>query len=80
MQKKKTIIEAQMLAESAVDKNLKNRYGTSVDENMSRSHAKDVQTKIHTLRDSFKQFLDKDKFSPLTFNDLTEFFIQTNVK
>lgn len=76
--KKTTLQAASMLAEGANDENLKSRYGTSVDEYMSREHAKEVRQKINDLRGEFLK-IGKDKNDTLTFEELTNFFNQNNV-
>jgi len=76
--KKTTLQTAQMLAEGVTDENLKNRYGTSVNEYMSREHSKEIQKRITQLRDEFFQ-IGKTKNSQITFNELVSFFNERNV-
>ena len=79
LNKKTTLQAASMLAEGATDENLKSRYGTSVEEYMSREHAKNVREQITKLRKEFTQ-INKEKNSPITLDELTYFFTQTNVR
>jgi hypothetical protein len=67
-----------MLAEGVTDENLKNRYGTSVNEYMTREHSKEIQKKINQLRDEFSK-IGKNKNSQITFNELVSFFNERNV-
>jgi len=76
--KKSTLQTAQMFVEGVTDENLKNRYGTSVNEYMSHAHSKEIQEKINQLRNEFAQ-IGKTKNSPITFNDLVTFFNERNV-
>jgi hypothetical protein len=69
---------AQILAEGVTDENLKNRYGTSVNEYMTREHSKEIQKKINQLRDEFSK-IGKNKNSQITFNELVSFFNERNV-
>lgn len=78
IEKKTTLQTARMIQEGAKDDILKSRYGTSVDEYISREHAKEMKNQIHALRESFK-IMNKEKNSSLTLNDLTEYFQKTNV-
>ena len=76
--KKTTLQTAQILAEGETDENLKNRYGTSVNEYMTREHSKEIQKKINQLRDEFSK-IGKNKNSQITFNELVSFFNERNV-
>ena len=76
--KKTTLQTAQMFVEGVTDENLKNRYGTSVNEYMSHEQSKKIQEKINILRNEFAQ-IGKSKTSPITFNELIEFFNKKNV-
>ena len=76
--KKTTLQTAQMLAEGVTDENLKNRYGTSVNEYMTREHSKEIQKKINQLRDEFSK-IGKTKNSQITFDELVSFFNERNV-
>ena len=53
LNKKTTLQTAEILAGSATDENLKKRYGTSVNEYMTREHAKEVRIQINKLRGEF---------------------------
>ena len=76
--KKTTLQTAQILAEGVTDENLKNRYGTNVNEYMTREHSKEIQKKINQLRDEFSK-IGKNKNSQITFNELVSFFNERNV-
>ena len=77
-QKKNTMQTAQLFAEEITDERLKNRFGTSVNEYMSHEQSKKIQQKINSLRNEFTQ-IGKSKTSPITFNELLDFFRQKNV-
>jgi hypothetical protein len=79
LNKKTTLQAAEMLADNAMDENLKKRYGTSVNEYMTREHAKDVRIRINELRAEFEKF-GKSKNSPLSLDELHEFLTKINVK
>ena len=74
IQRKNTLQAANEVAEEAVDIDLKKRYGTSIEEYMSREHAKEIRKEIANLA------IDKDKDSMINKNELKEFFNKTNVK
>ena len=76
--KNTTLQTAQMLSAGVTDQNLKNRYGTSVNEYMHHEHSKEIQGKINTLRSEFAQ-IGKSKTSEITFDELISFFNQRNV-
>lgn len=76
--KKTTLQTAQMFVQGVTDENLKNRYGTSVNEYMAHEHSKEIQAKINQLRGEFAQ-IGKSKNSPITFNELVSFFNERNV-
>ena len=76
--KKTTLQTAQMFVEGVTDENLKNRYGTSVNEYMSHEQSKKIQEKINLLRNEFAQ-IGKSKTSPITFNELVSLFDNKNV-
>jgi hypothetical protein len=76
--KKTTLQTAQMFVEGVTDENLKNRYGTSVNEYMSHEQSKKIQEKINVLRNEFAQ-IGKSKTSPITFNELVSLFDNKNV-
>ena len=78
MLRKNTLQAANEVAEEAIDIDLKRRYGTSIEEYMSRAHAKDLRKEISTLRNEFK-IIDKDKDSLINKNELKDFFNKTNV-
>ena len=77
--KKTTLQTAEMLADSAVDQNLKKRYGTSVNEYMTREHAKEMQNQINILRGEFEK-IGKNKNSTLSLEELQDFLNKINVK
>ncbi len=77
--KKPTLQTAQMFVQGVTDENLKNRYGTSVNEYMSHEQSKIIQEKINLLRNEFTQ-IGKSKNNPITFDELKSFFNQRNVK
>ena len=79
LNKKTTLQTAEMLADTAVDENLKKRYGTSVNEYMSREHAKEVRNQINVLRGEFERY-GKSKTSPLSLDELYDFLQKINVK
>ena len=76
--KKSTLQTAQMFVEGVTDENLKNRYGTSVNEYMSHEQSKRIQEKINMLRNEFAQ-IGKSKNNPITFDELKSFFNERNV-
>ena len=76
--KKSTLQTAQMFVEGVTDENLKNRYGTSVNEYMSHEQSKRIQEKINMLRNEFAQ-IGKSKNNPITFDELKSFFKEKNV-
>ena len=59
-------------------KNLKNRFGTSLNEYMGREQSKAIREKINTLRNEFTQ-IGKSKTDTITFDELTSFFNEKNV-
>ena len=77
-QKKNTLQTAQMFAEEITDENLKNRFGTSVNEYMGREQSKAIREKINTLRNEFTQ-IGKSKTDSITFDELISFFSERNV-
>ena len=79
IQRKTTLQTANELVSDTVDVNLKERYGTSIDEYMSREHAKEIRKQIEQLRNEF-QSIDKNKDSFLTKEELKDFFNKNNVK
>ncbi len=79
IQRKNTLQTANELVSDTVDVNLKERYGTSIDEYMSREHAKEIRKQIEQLRNEF-QSIDKNKDSFLTKEELKDFFNKNNVK
>ena len=76
--KKSTLQTAEMLADTAMDENLKKRYGTSVNEYMTREHAKEVQKQINVLRSEFEK-IGKNKMSPISLDELYNFLQKINV-
>ena len=76
--KKTTLQTAEMLADNAKDENLKKRYGTSVNEYMTREHAKEVRNQINVLRGEFEK-IGKSKTSTLSLEELHDFLIKINV-
>ena len=77
--KKPTLQTAQMFVQGVTDENLKNRYGTSVNEYMSHEQSKIIQEKINLLRNEFAK-IGKSKNNPITLDELKSFFNQKNVK
>ena len=77
-QRKNTLQTAQMFAEEITDENLKNRFGTSLNEYMGREQSKAIREKINTLRNEFTQ-IGKSKTDTITFDELTSFFNEKNV-
>jgi hypothetical protein len=67
-----------MFAEEITDENLKNRFGTSVNEYMGREQSKAIREKINTLRNEFTQ-IGKSKNDTITFEELISFFSERNV-
>lgn len=76
--KKTTLQTAEMLADTAMDENLKKRYGTSVNEYMTREHAKEVRNQINVLRSEFEK-IGKKKMSPISLDELYDFLQKINV-
>ena len=76
--KKTTLQVAGMLADTAIDENLKKRYGTSVNEYMTREHTKEMQIQINNLRNEFAR-MGKDKTSPISLDELYDFLQKINV-
>ena len=73
MIKHKTTLQAvSNIEKESEDQNLKARYGTSVEEYMSREHKKELRQEINNLRNEFK-FMDKTKNSYITPEELIEF-------
>ena len=79
LNKKNTLQTAEMLVNTAIDENLKKQDGTSVNEYMSREHAKDIRNQINNLRGEFEKF-GKTKTSPLSLDELFDFLKSINVK
>lgn len=79
LNKKTTLQAAEVLAEGAVDENLKKRYGTSVNEYMTREHAKEVRNQINNLRSEFDK-KGKSKNSPITKDEIKDLLNEINVK
>jgi len=79
LQRKTTIQAANEVAETTVDKDLNKKYGTSINEYMSREHAKEIRKNIDNLRNQF-QIIDKSKDSYLSKDDLKEFLNKKSVK
>jgi uncharacterized FlgJ-related protein len=67
-----------MFVEGVTDQNLKNRFGTSVNEYMTHEQSKIIQEKINLLRNEFAK-IGKSKTSQITFNELLSFFKERNV-
>ena len=73
MIKHKTTLQADSnIEKESVDQNLKARYGTSVEEYMSREHKKELRQEINNLRNEFK-YMNKSKNSYITPEELLEF-------
>ena len=79
IKRKNTLETATNLAEGSIDEKLKQRYGTSVEEYMTRQHTKDLRKEIETLRKEFI-IMNKEKNSYLTKDELVEFFNKKSVK
>ena len=81
--KKNTLQTAQLFAEEITDENLKNRFGTSVNEYMGREHSKVIREKINSLRNEFTQ-IGKSKTDKMEIYIYNNYFIysfsQTNFK
>ena len=77
LQRKTTLQTATTIATTSVDPNLRQKYGTSVDEFMSREHQKEIQKKIGELRQQF-QVINKDKNSYISKEELVDFFSLNN--
>lgn len=77
LQRKTTLQTATTIATTSVDQNLRQKYGTSVDEFMSREHQKEIQKKIGELRQQF-QVINKDKNSFISKEELVDFFSHNN--
>ena len=77
LQRKTTLQTATTIATTSVDPNLRQKYGTSVDEFMSREHQKEIQKKIGELRQQF-QVINKDKNSFISKEELVDFFSHNN--
>lgn len=77
--KKNTLQTAEMLVNTAIDENLKRRYGTSVNEYMTREHSKEIQNQINNLRAEFEKF-GKSKTNSLSLDELYDFLKSINVK
>lgn len=76
--KNPTLQTAQLFLQGVTDENLKNRFGTSVNEYMSHEQSKKIQEKINLLRNEFAQ-IGKSKNNPINFDELKSFFNQRNV-
>lgn len=74
-----TIQHASNLFESAKDSKLCERYGTSVDEFMSKEHQVEIQKRIRQLRGIFQQ-INKDKNSFISIDELMDYFNQTKLE
>ena len=79
MTKNSTFQAVEMLTTSNLDENLKKKYGTSVNEYMSREHSKEVLQEINLLRGLFEKY-GKTKTSSLSLDELQDFLIKINVK
>ena len=79
MNKKTTLQTVEMLQDSTLNTNLQKRYGTSVNEYMSREHTKEVLQKINILRGLFENF-GKTKTSSLSAFEVQDFISKINVK
>ena len=79
MSKKTTLQTVEMLQDSTLNTNLQKRYGTSVNEYMSREHTKEVLQKINILRGLFENF-GKTKTSSLSAFEVQDFLSKINVK
>ena len=63
MNKNGTLQAVEMLTANNINENLKKKYGTSVNEYMSREHSKEVLQQINTLRNLFAKY-GKSKKNP----------------
>lgn len=79
IKRKQTIQAAKDLVAETIDENLKQRYGTSINEYMSRDHDKEIKKEILKLREQFKS-IDKDKDSLISKEEVKEFLNKTSVK
>ena len=77
LQRKTTLQTANLIATTSVDQSLRQKYGTSVDEFMSREHQKEIQKQIGELRQQF-QVINKDKNSFISKEELVDFFSNKN--
>ena len=62
-----------------IDSKLRDRYGTSVDEFMSKEYQVHIQNRIRQLRGMFQQ-INKDKNSFISVDELTEYFNQNKLE
>ena len=79
MNKNGTLQAVEMLTANNINENLKKKYGTSVNEYMSREHSKEVLQEINLLRGLFEKY-GKTKTSSLSLDELQDFLIKINVK
>lgn len=73
LQRKTTIQVASNLASNIFDPETVQRYGTSVDDNMAREHAKRLREKYHQLKREFFE-INKDSNSFISLQELCAFF------
>ena len=78
MNKNGTLQAVEMLTANNINENLKKKYGTSVNEYMSREHSKEVLQQINTLRNLFAKY-GKSKNDTLTIEELQDFLSKINV-
>ena len=78
MNKNSTLQAVEMLTASNVNESLKKKYGTSVNEYMSREHSKEVLKEINLLRALFEKY-GKSKTSSLSLDELQDFLMKINV-
>ena len=78
MNKNGTLQAVEMLTANNINENLKKKYGTSVNEYMSREHSKEVLQQINTLRNLFAKY-GKSKNDTLTIEELKDFLSKINV-
>ena len=71
-----TLQHASNVFVNVLDPQLRERYGTSVDEFMSKEHQAQIQKRIRELRKKFQE-INKDKNSFISVEELTNYFNQT---
>ena len=74
-----TMQHASNVIANVMDKNLCERYGTSVDEFMSKEHQVEIQRRIRELRGLFHR-INKDKNSFISIDELMDYFNETKLE